>query len=209
MADNLIAVLMWIVALVAALLWIQPVRGREWWPTGKKQKMILTLLNCSVLVLVVVFLNEALLYDLAQTAIISGIVLIVLAILALPTIVARMSERSRRKKAGEELVLPAKCEECDPLKEYLQRILTAFNGTFFVLQVGYIAVEEIFFSTNCPETVENFQIVSFTVLFWSALVGMVLTALDWKYSDLLPGSAEKKQKEEADYFTRKIGRRNR
>ncbi len=226
MEDRLIAVLLWSISVLISISSITQTKGIDWYaPITKKHKMIMTLINASVLFMIIVFMYEALFADLKKTALISFAILSIILSVIRPSIISKIQcyfdkyhERQTLRRKDDAVMDDKGPDDNAPdtkntLKAFIQKYLTVFNLTYFLLNIFYIVyilrTEESITAYSSVVEGKETQVVSVTVLFWMSLVGVIITLMDWNYTDVVNRPDEKRIKRDNNYYTRKIMNRNR
>lgn len=235
MIDVISVVLIWSISLGAAALSIYQTKGSDWYtPINSKQKMIMMLINISLLFIALAFFHSSFIVDLTKTAIVSIACLVIIIFMsrnAIREFILRCLPKHRKKalvpsstKVGEfndesqiqEEVEVAQSQESEDgsnsLWDLFQRVLTVFNFLFEILNIGYIVF--VFTRIDDPKTIEkvfmldNSLPVSFTILFWTTLFGSIITSKGWNYHDKIVRKIRKTPKP-AKYFSDRVTNRNR
>jgi len=220
MEDLLSAVLIWFFSIIVSIMSIIQTKGKDWYsPITNKQKMIMTIINVFVLFLVIAFMHEAIFVDIKKSAIISLVTLLMIIFFASASISKKLSSfirkirsiKSTAKKSLDEYGEEKDGIEDFKIKEHIQKLLTVFNCTFFLLNVIYIFVVTKIQNVSSYRLVikEHSQIVAFVTVFWLALAGAIITSKEWNYSEVANFAKSKKVNKDANYFIKKIISRNR
>lgn len=219
MIDLLSAIMIWFFSILVSIMSIIQTKGKDWYsPITNKQKMIMTIINVFVFFLVVVFMHEAFFVDMKKSMMISLVVLLIIILFAGASIFKETI--SFLKNIRFSRITMGKCQEKKQddvesndfkIKEHIQKLLTVFNCTFFLLNViiVFVVTKTQDVSSYRLVIIEHSQIVAFVTLFWLTLVGVVITSKDWSYGDVAKVTKDKKVKRDANYYIKKIVSRNR
>lgn len=140
LGDRLTVILIWFLSIMVSIISIVQTRGKDWYtPITNKQKMVMTIINASVLFMVIVFMYDALFIDFSKTLIISLVTLIIILFFISPPIFSKVlflfGKKNHPLDSDTDMDKPmdsinSLAEEKSTLKEYLQKFITVFNCTF-------------------------------------------------------------------------------
>lgn len=233
MFDILSVVFIWVTSLFFASISIYQPKGKDWYsPVNNKQKMIMTIINISLMFFEMVFLYAFLLEDIRKTIMVSVVFLFIVTFMgrkAVVDLIKKVGNHFGRIQVSEVEALTdyevetivgmedgfnsdntEEDEEKNSLWDLFQRFLTVFNTLFGLLNIGYV----FYIASNMTDgsvydnvIKDNSVSVSFTILFWSTFCTSIITSKGWNYYDI----AHKKKRvtpQGAKYFSNRITNRH-
>ncbi|MCH5279142.1 MAG: hypothetical protein J1E60_05055 [Christensenellaceae bacterium] len=208
MIDIVAIVGVWLVSLVSSLISGRQPKGVDWYaPISKKQKMMMTLINISIGLLVMILSLLIIYGQLWKILIITATCVIIILYFSL--------HQFFRKKSGNHKEDPEK----DTLLDIFSKMLTVFNSVFLLTNIAYIyyIYEKI---KNVIEdnssVIENIianndvLLIHGVILLWTTMSAIVITKNGWEYHREIENSFEdkKRKKHNASFFARRVTDRN-
>ena len=227
MIDILSIFGIWSVSLLVAFLSVYQPKGEEWYaPKSNKTRMIMTLLNTAILLVLLIYILYSIHNDdlkikvLIISAAFVGITLFLSFTYIVENILKKKDKPNQQNSSAASNSTSSRknYRQITTLREVLSTVLTFFNTAFVCLNVIYVFILVLRtggFSVAQAEvqqllTSSNVIIVHSTILFWNTILAIILTSNGWKYNDEINGTQHRKKqiKYDADYYANRITGRN-
>lgn len=222
MNDIIAVVGVWLVSLVSAFISVRQPKGVDWYaPISNKQKMIMTFINISIGLLVVILTFLIIPGQLWKIVVTSGAYIIIV----LFFLFYSYSENDKKKMGtpdnGDEDIDKDNISDNgkDTLLDIFSKILTVFNSMFLLMNIAYM----LYVYDNIKSTIENNKdaiqyiftnndvlLVHGIILFWTTMSAIVITKNGWEYHKEINDYFEEKRQKKytASFCARRITNRN-
>lgn len=193
-----------------ATLTIRRKRGEDWYnPISNDEKMIESIINISIILVLLSTLSKYLVSNLKLFIILIGIIVFV-------TIVFVILNISKNKKGLNQ---SDSNEEKMTLKDLLTRFITVFNVLYLLLSILHIYILAKYSSNSFnlfgdldttirPIFKSNSTIVvAFTILIWTSIVGAATSLYGWTFSNEVD-KLNRQEKVNHEFFVKRVMSRN-
>ncbi len=209
MVDIVTVIGVWFLSLVSAFISVRQPKGVDWYaPISNKIKMIMTFINISVVLVVIVLLLCVIPTQLWKILVVSVVCIILISFLCFKR--AFKSNNSASSNSYDKNLLDNIC-----------KLLTVFNSAFAILNIVYMAY--IYYLCGINKIIVENQItplegifgadsalvVHGTILFWSAISMTVITAKSWNIKEENGSENNRKVICTAKFYAKRITNRNR
>lgn len=197
----------------------------DWYaPISNVQKMIMTLINMSILLIVLIFFFYNIKNLIWKICIISAVSLTIILFFLLQSKTRFIKDTKESSQSFSQIEpttynQPAAQNSKNTLQDVFSKIMTVFNSVFTIMNVFYfIYIFETLKDTipdnnavfNMVFTADNALIIHGTILFWSTISTVILSAKGWQYDDEIKRISKKKRIEyNAEFFANRVTERNR
>lgn len=228
MIDIITIVGIWLVSLVFAFVSVRQAKGVDWYaPISNKQKMIMTLINVSIVLLVMIFIFAIIQGILWKIVVVSGVCIIIILYFSYPQLLDPIRNKLAKSKKEENtsnyLILNDNDNDNNnsnhdknTLLDIFSRILTVFNSMFFLTNILYVLYTYENIKNDSNSVFEAIFInnsvfpVHATILFWTTMSAIVITKKGWEYHKEVEQTSEEKKRKKyyAHFFAKRITDRN-
>lgn len=196
-------------------------RGEEWYsPISNSEKMIESIINISILLVLLTTVSKYLIENLILFLILLGLIFII----TIVVIALNKFNKKNDNSSFDNQLVPQK-ESSKPnfqtktLRDLLTRFITVFNSVCFILSIIHICFiakygnKSFDFFGDLDTTIKpifeknSTLIVSFTILIWTSLIGAIISLLGWTFSNKAIIS-NKKHKVNYSFFEERVMSRN-
>lgn len=208
MVDIITVTGIWSVSLIFAFVSVRQPKGVDWYaPIGNKMKMIMTFINISIVLIVMVQIFLAIPKQLWKIGVVSLICLAIIFYLCFNKKIPKSKNTSTNYD--------------NTLLDNICKLLTVFNSLFALLNICYMiyiyymfAMEKGFDITDISFLSDVFRIESAlsvhgTILLWSAISTSIVTAKSWGLENNNSIPIDPQKFCTAKYYAKRITDRNR
>lgn len=228
---NIIAsFIMWLISLTIAFVCIRQPKGIDWYaPISKKQKMIMSLINLSILIFIIIIALASVNDSTVNVVVISICCVATIVYLSIDSLVSKIKTAIIKPAPATSVQQNTQIDIDDgqnTLKDIFSKVLTVFNSVFVTLNITYCVIImyckyeswDVLLSMSISEldSIEtvlsnNVLPVHITFLFWSTLAAIIMTSRGWKFSETINNLKKNKKVtvHTAKYYADRITNRNR
>jgi len=226
MFDIITVVGIWMLSLPAAFVSVRQPKGSDWYaPISSKQKMLMSLVNMAVGLLVITLLLLTIDGQIKKVIVVSSLCIIIILFFSANKIrngfdrIKKVSASAPLKTMPEEIKTDKEIEreeENNTLNIVFAKILTVFNTVFTLLNIAYmfyihknLGIEAA--TVTDILTADSTLPVHAALLFWTTISAIALTSSGWHFDDTVSSATEGKRRvsHSVKFFAKRITDRNR